>query len=159
MRDQTLWGPTNGDPLQHGHVMATRMEDYIRYAPGEERQAITDTANEQQNWADEMLAEYQARWPEQSRDIEGLNAAVSYTMNQLKWHGENPARWARANPEEFLRDVSINHSAGLGRDSAGDSHRTAGIISSGSAARPPQPADTMSDTDFVQQMQRAKGIY
>jgi hypothetical protein len=160
MRNRTLFGPQSGNPLEHGHVMATTLENYIRYAPGAERRAITDTAIEQEEWADDLYADYATIYPELAADTAGLSAAIDYTMNQLRWHGEHPARWARQHPQDFLKDVAANHSAGFGRrESAGDSNRTAGIISSGSAARQPQPADTMSDHDWMQELQRRKGIY
>src|SRR5258707_5114900 len=64
MRNRTLWGPTNGDPLQHGHVMATTMENYVKYAPGSERTAITEQHTDQQNFQEDLLQEFQVSRPE-----------------------------------------------------------------------------------------------
>jgi hypothetical protein len=162
MRDQVLFGPTNGDPMQHGHTMGIRLEDYVRYAPGSVRDDITDRAIQQQNWADDMLSEYRTMFgDERADDVEGLSAAVDATLNDLKWRGENPARWARENPRLFLQDVEINHSIGRGRRTSEDHGRTSGITSGGSAPSGAHsaPGDQMNDTDWMRQMQRAKGIY
>lgn len=160
MRDQVLFGPPPNDPFAHGHRMATTAEGYLRFAPASEREPIEAAQREQTNFADGLMSEYATRFPDLASDTEGLSAAIDYTMNQLKWHGMNPGRWAREHPEDFLRDVEINHRAGLGRSTYVDSGRTAGIYSSGPAtphsAREP---DTMSDTEWTRQMQRAKGIY
>jgi hypothetical protein len=108
MRDRVIGGPTDGNPLQHGHTMATRFEDYIRYSPGEIREAITEQAQAQDGWADNMLAEYAARWPDLAADTEALSVAVEAAMEQVRRNGHNPARWAQENPDLFLREVELD---------------------------------------------------
>jgi len=155
-RNQFIGGPTNGDPLQHGHRMAITRENFTRYAPASEREPIEAAQREDQDWGNAMMAEYEARWPDKAADRDGLSAAIDATMNDLKWHGENPGRWARANPDQFLRDVETNHSIGRGRRESDG--RTAGITSGGGVTpRAQSPDADMSDTDWHREHQRKSG--
>jgi len=160
MRDRTLFGPTDGNPLQHGHRMAVTAEDYLRYAPASEREPIEQAQRDQADFADALLAEYRAMFGDKADDTEGLSAAIDATMNDMKWRGENGPRFAREHPREFLREVEIHHSLGHGRGSNSDAGRTAGIYSSGAATPQRQSPDAdMSDTEWQQQLQRKSGWY
>jgi hypothetical protein len=162
MRSRPMFGPTNGDPLQHGHIMPTTLENFTRYTGGEERTAITNAHVEQQEFQDDLWAEYQARWPQLAADPAATAAAIAYEMNHLRWHDELPERYVRQHRDDFLRNVATNQSAGLGRRESAyeDSNRTYGITTGGtSAARQPRPEDRMTDSDWHIEWQRQRKIY
>jgi len=152
MRDRVLFGPTNGDPFQDGHRMAITAENYLRFAPATEREPIEAAQRDRQNFGDALWSEFQARYPEEAKDGAAVEAAVNYELER----GVNP----RANPEQFLRDVALNVSAGLGRASNSDSGRTVGIHSGGAVTpRAQSPDADMSDTEWTRRLQAARGIY
>jgi hypothetical protein len=155
MRERYIGGPTNGDPMQHGHMMAVTYEDAIRYSGGETREALTA----QTSAADEMWRDYAEIYgADMASDVEGLNAAVDATMADLKRYGYLPSEYARANRQQFLEHVNTNHVVQRNRQHDDDAGRTGGIFSSGAAA-PQREPDKMSDTDFHIAMQKHKGIY
>ena len=154
--DNDMLGSKDGFP-EHGDPLPMKRRTWLENAPA----SAMDEARERKAWADGMLREYQERFPDQAGDLDGVRVAITYTMRELQWHGENPARWARANPEAFLKDVALNHSAGLGRHEAyaagGDNGRTSGIDSGG---RQPVPTGTFDGDGMIGEMralQKARG--
>jgi hypothetical protein len=162
MRNRVLFGPTNGDPMQHGHIMATTLENYTKFAPGEERRAITETALAQQDFQDDLWDEYSRRWPEMAADPAATAAAVDHVLHELaNWHHYDVPRYVREHREDFLQRVEIAQSLGHGRPSSydGDANRTYGITTGGSAMARQRPEDTTSDHDFMVELQRQRKIY
>jgi hypothetical protein len=157
MRERYIGGPTNGDPLQHGHTLPVTYEQAIRYSPGSVREPLMAAQAEQERFQSAMWSEFQNRYPELAADPAATAAAVDYAMAQLKWHDQNPDTWIRANAEQFISDVALYQRGGYGERQ--DSGRTGGITSGASVPQRDRPEDKMDDTQFHIEMQRRKGIY
>jgi hypothetical protein len=151
--------------MQHGHQMPMQRRDFLEHSG----QTVRDVVGQQQNFADNLWNEYASIYGAEAANDERLGPAVEYTMEHLQWQGENPARYAREHPRDFLRDVDLARQLGHrpSRSDTHDSGRTSGIGGSGGYAPEPSttdgthPYDNPDSVGMVAELralQRTRGI-